>query len=841
MTVNKKKLKQVGKKTLSRTFFALLIMNIFGVSLFGTSLSDAEKAWLEKRGNSIIFTGQEYYPPFEFIDEQGNYNGIVIELIHWMGVELGFKPIFEPRDFNSAQNAILSGKADVLSSFFYSHVRDREYDFSKILFKVPASIYVRQERTDINSVNDLKKMRVAVQRGDYAINYIISQRFDGRLLMGDDFSAATRSVINGEADALIGDEQIVDFFRFTFDYQDELKKIGKPLYVGDCGMAVKEGQDTLLTIINKGISLAEKQKVMAKLTQKWLGLDQSHQEGFFQRHSNTLAYSFSLLIILLIATSIVSLRLQSLTRQRTTELEASHRQIQAEIEARLDAMKRLAVSRKSWQDIFNAMPEAIFIYEPTSQKILELNESALRLFQADRSELLKSGLELLNQPTPPHTIDRLKAILNQAFINPVYALQWQCRRPQGEKFWAEFSIIGARIDDGLRVLLVMRDISDRKTAEAALERNEMLQRALMDQTREGFILCSQDGIIIDINPVAQKMSGLVLNGLPLLLWEALPQIIPGGAKTEVKKERLKMIFHQMMRRNETEIKKSYEGRWLNASGTLYYQANLYPIQLPDEKIMVLTLIDRTLQVMAELDRKKIQAANRNREKMESLGMLAGGVAHEINNPLTGMINYAQLIMDLTEEETLKSYAEGIINEGNRVANTVRALLRFSKIDEDSHQQIHIPTIIKETMQLIGAVLKKDEIIVIQDLPEDLPKIIGNAQQIEQVLVNLLTNAREALNQKYPGYHSDKIITIRAALEKNADTKEILIFIRDNGDGVPEAIREEIFDPFFTTKGNRSASGLGLAICQNIISEHNGKIELISDSGNFSEFVIRLRL
>ncbi|HDR05307.1 MAG TPA: transporter substrate-binding domain-containing protein, partial [Candidatus Marinimicrobia bacterium] len=835
----------IKKRAGLRKAFSLLIILFFihvsTAPLLASQLSKEEKAWLEKRNNTLRFAGQKFYPPFEFIDEYGHYNGIVIELIHWIGVELGFKPTFEPQDFIAAQDAVYSGNADVLTSFFFSHSRDREYDFTKTLFKVPASIYVRQERTDIRSVDDLKRMRVAVQRGDYAITYIISQRFDGNLVMAENFGKGAFSVIKGEADALIGDEQIVDYYRFTYNFQDELKKIGKPLYIGECGMAVKEGQDTLLMILNKGIALAEKKKILPKLNQKWLGATQGYHESFFQKHSSSITVSFLILSILFIVIAAITLRLQKLAQGRSAELESSHLQIQSEIEARLEAMKRLAVSRKSWQDIFNALPEAIFIYDPAIKKILELNESALRLFQTDRNELLKFGLAKLGFETAPYTLERLQALLAQAFINPVSAMQWRCRRNHNESFWAEISLIGTRIDDGLRVLIIVRDVSDRKITEAALERNKLLHKSLMEQTREGFILCNEDGLIIDMNPVAQKMTNLQIKGLPITIWEALPEIIPGGAKVEVKKERLKNLFLQMMRREEIQIKKSYEGRWNALSGTLYFQANLYPIQLPEEKIMVVTLIDRTLQVIAEMERKKTQAANRNREKMESLGMLAGGVAHEINNPLTGIINYAQLIKDLCDDKTLINYADGIINEGNRVANTVKSLLRFSKQDEETREILEISKIISETMQLIGSILKKDDIIIITDVPENLPKISGNSQQIEQVLINLLTNAREALNHKYPAYDPNKIISLRAALEEREGKQELLIKIRDNGDGIPEEIRDRVFDPFFTTKGNRSGAGLGLAICENIIKEHNGSIDLHSQTGQFSEFIIRLQV
>jgi len=251
--------------------------------------------------------------------------------------------------------------------------------------------------------------------------------------------------------------------------------------------------------------------------------------------------------------------------------------------------------------------------------------------------------------------------------------------------------------------------------------------------------------------------------------------------------------------------------------------------------------ERTLKL------RRAETQLRHQQKLESIGTLAGGVAHEINNPINGVMNYAQLIKDgLTSGDydgaTLTEFAGEIIHETERVATIVRDLLTFARQDK---QQSYSPgraiDIVKATMSLIRTVIKHDQIALEIDVAEDLPDIRCRSQQIQQVLMNLMTNARDALNQRYPGYHENKVMRVAAQLVSRGSGQCVRITVEDHGAGIPPDARERIFDPFFTTKPRDAGTGLGLAISHGIIREHRGELHLETVPGKYTRFHLDLPL
>ncbi|MFH0996654.1 MAG: ATP-binding protein [Pseudomonadota bacterium] len=224
------------------------------------------------------------------------------------------------------------------------------------------------------------------------------------------------------------------------------------------------------------------------------------------------------------------------------------------------------------------------------------------------------------------------------------------------------------------------------------------------------------------------------------------------------------------------------------------------------------------------------------QKIESIGTLAGGVAHEINNPLNGIMNYAQLILDgMDKENPLAEYAREILHETLRIAGIVRNLLTFSRNEKQSHSPAELPDIISSVLSLIQTVMRHDQIILEVAIPGDLPRIKCRSQQIQQVLMNLLTNARDALNGRYPGFSPEKKLRITAGMIQKEDRKFIRTMVEDLGIGISPEIRDRIFDPFFTTKPKETGTGLGLSISYGIIRDHGGELSMESEPGRFTRF------
>jgi PAS domain S-box-containing protein len=229
--------------------------------------------------------------------------------------------------------------------------------------------------------------------------------------------------------------------------------------------------------------------------------------------------------------------------------------------------------------------------------------------------------------------------------------------------------------------------------------------------------------------------------------------------------------------------------------------------------------------------------------MSSLGELAAGVAHEINNPLNSIINFAQILIDelqsdgqLTEELLFR-----IINEGDRVSNIVRSLLSFARESGRGKAMIKIDEVIRETFALTDAQIFKDGIIIEVNVSETLPRIYGNFQQIMQVFINITNNARYALNQKYSGSNPEKKLIISSECKQIENELVMDISFYDTGTGIPAQIIDKVINPFFTTKPAGEGTGLGLAISHGIVTDHDGRLIIESVEGEYTRVTTRFPL
>jgi len=253
-----------------------------------------------------------------------------------------------------------------------------------------------------------------------------------------------------------------------------------------------------------------------------------------------------------------------------------------------------------------------------------------------------------------------------------------------------------------------------------------------------------------------------------------------------------------------------------------------------EPIALIGIIsDITEQKLRERDRKASEEQMRRQQHLESIGTLASGIAHEINNPLTGIINYAQIIYDRLSDETLKGFARGIIEEGERVAGIIRNLLTFSRQEQEGMALARMSEIVQTALLLVDNLIHKDMINLTVIVPEDLPKINCHRQQITQVIVNLIMNARDALNAKFSDYDEEKLIEIKSQIIQREDQCWLRTEILDHGIGIEEDTSGSIFDPFFTTKPRTDRSGLGLSVCYGIIRDHGGEIFMETEPGKYT--------
>jgi PAS domain S-box-containing protein len=246
---------------------------------------------------------------------------------------------------------------------------------------------------------------------------------------------------------------------------------------------------------------------------------------------------------------------------------------------------------------------------------------------------------------------------------------------------------------------------------------------------------------------------------------------------------------------------------------------------------------RDMTEKKQMEMQLIQA-----DKMASLGELAAGVAHEINNPLSGILSNAEFLQEEIPDESEEQQEEirEIVENSQRIKTIVQDLLNFSRQrDSKTYTTIDISSIITSSLNLTEHQIQLDRIKIVKEIGDSLPPVRGSFNQIEQVFINLLSNARHALNQKYPDLNEDKTLLIRTDQVEENGRKYVRVEFHDRGIGIPEENMDKIFNPFFTSKEQGQGTGLGLSISYNIIQEHKGTIRFDSKEGEYTKVTIDL--
>jgi len=250
-------------------------------------------------------------------------------------------------------------------------------------------------------------------------------------------------------------------------------------------------------------------------------------------------------------------------------------------------------------------------------------------------------------------------------------------------------------------------------------------------------------------------------------------------------------------------------------------------------------LDITVHAQMARERGMWQAHARHQQRLESIGTLASGVAHEINNPVQSIMNYAQLIARRAGSGDVATYAQEILQEAQRVASIVKGLLSFARQEGEPYTDVQVREVVESTLSLVTALLRKEGIRLDLDLADELPTIRCHPQQIQQVLLNLIGNAREALNGTYPNGHDNKRILLVARTWRREEVTFVRITIEDFGVGIPQNALDKIFDPFWTSKTDGHAAGLGLSVSQGIVIEHGGAISVESEPGRYTRMHVDL--
>ena len=218
-------------------------------------------------------------------------------------------------------------------------------------------------------------------------------------------------------------------------------------------------------------------------------------------------------------------------------------------------------------------------------------------------------------------------------------------------------------------------------------------------------------------------------------------------------------------------------------------------------------------------------------KLSAIGEFVAGVAHELNNPLGAVVGFSDLLKRKPDDENRAHYYDVIFKSALRCKKVVQSLLSFVRRDKPKREAASLNNLVDSVLDLTGYALRSSNIAVTTSLQPDLPPVLADANQIQQVLLNLLANAQQAMEGNQP----ERKIKITTEFQK----PHVRVTIEDNGPGIPPEVMPRLFDPFFTTKEAGKGTGLGLSLCERFIKEHGGSIKAVSEVGKGAAFIIDL--
>jgi PAS domain S-box-containing protein len=490
---------------------------------------------------------------------------------------------------------------------------------------------------------------------------------------------------------------------------------------------------------------------------------------------------------------------------------------------RVRAEQDLRESRQRFRDLFENSPDAIFV-EDLDGVVLDVNFAACVLHGLTREQLI--GKNALNDLIPPSRRENASRDFQKLASGKLSWVEGESLTADGKSTPVEVRAGRMEYDGKPALLLHVRDISERRAASAAVQSSEMLFRSVWENSVDGMCLTDENGVIIAINKAYCDLVGMKADELEGKLFTI---VYADSENPQVILERHREHFRA--RAVNRKIQHQYT---LHNGQVMALEITDSFIELHGQPLLLFSLFrDVTTQ-------RRLEEQLRQSQKMEAIGQLAGGVAHDFNNILTVIHGHASLLLSSELEESASRSAQQISQAAERAAALTRQLLTFSRRQLIQPRKLDMNKIVGNMTDLLGRLLGEDVSLQLNYCPS--PAMVeADVGMMEQVLLNLAVNARDAMPKG--GRLTVRISIVdmdEAHVQRHPEVRVgrfVCISNTDTGCGIPPENLQRIFEPFFTTKEVGKGTGLGLATVYGIVKQHQGWIEVESTVGQGTTFRI----
>lgn len=503
-----------------------------------------------------------------------------------------------------------------------------------------------------------------------------------------------------------------------------------------------------------------------------------------------------------------------------------------EIHFRKQAEKELRDNEEKYREIFNAPAEAIFVHDAETGRILEVNQTMLNMYGYTREEALECSVGDLSLNQPPFSNEDAKVKLQQAMREGPQLFTWRSRKKSGVLFWSDVALKYVDIGGNKRIIAVVRDITSRKEAEdALLKEKEFSENLINSQIDTVFVFDAASG-----NPIRWNRQVCDVTGYSDAEIRAMKLL---DFHPPEEHDRIAEVTEELLRTGKRRVEflvRTKSGRCLPYE----FNASLIRDEVGTPQYVCSVGRDMGDRLKAEEEKRKLEERLRHAHKLEAIGTLAGGIAHDFNNLLTAIIGYAELakLRTGTPAGSIDENIQAILQAGHRAKELVRQILTFSRQSEQKKMPTPVVQIVREVLKLIRATIPSTIEIVVE-IPEQGGTVFADPSQINQVILNLCTNAVHAMEDK----GGRLTLALENVMVENGGRLSagpyVKLTVSDSGQGIGPKALERIFDPYFTTKETGKGTGLGLSVVHGIVRGLHGDIEVKSTLGRGTTFTVLL--